>query len=178
MKCVNISCLGARCVSSRCIYVLKQGIHWQFFCFSLFIYKLTQLGSVENIVLYHKNIIKIITICHTVVGISSSRRCGFWVCVVGVWGCRQALNRLEINRFFWRKMIWSMRTPRWGLVQLLTLIGYRRGLSEIAEVWRPLRVFNTNRPVPWKFRIRITSTSTNTVVVVYHTFATFTKVQI
>ena len=75
----------------------------EFFCFSLFIYKLTQWRSVENIVLYHKNITKTITIWHTVVGISGSGVCGFVVCVVGVWGCQQALNRLKINILFWRK---------------------------------------------------------------------------
>ena len=45
-----------------------------------------------------KNITKIITIWHTVVGISSFGVCGLVMCVVGVWECRQALNRLKINR--------------------------------------------------------------------------------
>ena len=70
------------------------------FCFSLFIYNLTQLGSVENIALYHKNLMKIITIWNTVVGIFGYGVCGFVVHVVGMWGCRQALNRLKINRLF------------------------------------------------------------------------------
>ena len=71
------------------------------FCFFyLFIYKLIQRGSVENIVQYHKNITKITTIWHTVVGISGYGVCGFVVCVVGVWGSRQALNRIKINRLF------------------------------------------------------------------------------
>ena len=64
------------------------------------IYKLTQRGSVENIVLYNKHITKTITIWYTVVGISGSMVCGFMVCVVGVWECRQELNRLKINRLF------------------------------------------------------------------------------
>ena len=58
MKCINISCLGARFVISWRNYGLKQGIPWHFFCFFLFLYNLTQRGSVENIVLYHKNRIK------------------------------------------------------------------------------------------------------------------------
>ena len=46
---------------------------------------------------------KIITIWHTVVVISGSGVCGFVVCVVGVWGWRQALIRLKINRSFLKK---------------------------------------------------------------------------
>ena len=63
---------------------LKQVTPWHFFGFLWFIYNLTQRGSVENIVLYHKNIMKIITIWHTVVGISGSGVCGFVVYVVVV----------------------------------------------------------------------------------------------
>ena len=70
------------------------------FCLLLFKYKLKQSGRVENIVLYHNNIIKTITIWYTVVGISGSGVCVFVVCVVGVWGCRKALNMLKINRLF------------------------------------------------------------------------------
>ena len=54
----------------------------------------------ENIVLYHKNIMKIITIWYTVVGIYFSGACGFVVCVVGVWDYRQAVNRLKIDILF------------------------------------------------------------------------------
>ena len=109
-----------------------------FVVFYLFIYKLTQWGSVENIVLYHKNIMKIITIWNTLVGISVSGVCGFLVCVVGVWGCRQALNRLKINRLFWRKIIWTTRTPRSCLVKLLTVIGCSsRGGAGDTKKWVP-----------------------------------------
>ena len=45
----------------------------------------------KNIFLYQKNIMKIITIWYTVVGISGSGVCGFVVRVVGVWGCRQSI---------------------------------------------------------------------------------------
>ena len=31
IKCINISCLGARCVSSWRRYGLKKGINWPFF---------------------------------------------------------------------------------------------------------------------------------------------------
>ena len=116
MKCINISCLGARCVSSWSRYGLKQVIHWHFFPCCLYI-------SWNNKYLYKissytkKYIIKIITLWHTVVGIYGSRGCGFVVCVVGVWGCRQTLNRLKINILFWRKIIWTMRTTRSGLGQ-------------------------------------------------------------
>ena len=140
MKCINISCFGARCVSSWSSYGLKQGIPWNFFGFSLFIYKLAQWGSVENIVFYHKNIMKIVTIWHTVVGIYGSGMCDFVVRVVGVWGFRKSINRLKINRLFWRENILTTRTTRSGLVQLLTLIGYSSGLPEIAESRHPLIV--------------------------------------
>ena len=46
---------------------------------------------------YHlivQNIMKIIIIWYTVVGISGSDMCGFVVCVV------VSLNRIKINRFF------------------------------------------------------------------------------
>ena len=102
MKCIKISCLGARYVSSYISYGLKQGIFW-IVCFLLFIYKLTQWGSIENIVLYHKSIMKIITIWYTVVGIFGSRVCDFVVYVVGVWGCRNALNRLKINIYIFEE---------------------------------------------------------------------------
>ena len=108
--------------------------------FLLFIYKLTQLWSVENVVLYHKNIMKIITIWYMVVGISISGVRGFVVCVVGVWGCRQAINRLKINRLFWRNIILTTRKTRSGLGQSLTLIEYSSGFPEIAESGHPLRV--------------------------------------
>ena len=139
MKCINILCLRARCVSSWISFSLKQGIPWNF-VFLLFLYKLSQWGYVKNIVLYHKHIKKLISIWHTVVGIYGSGVCGFVVCVVGLWGCRQALNRLKINILFWRKMIWTMRKPWSGLGQLITLIGYSSGLPDISESRRPLPV--------------------------------------
>ena len=111
---------------------------------------------------------KIIIIWHTLVGISGSGWCGCVVCLLGVRGCRQALNRVRINRFFWRKMIWTMRTPHLVLVQSLTLIGYSSGFLNSAESKHALHVFNTNRPLHQTFVIRITRTSTNTVAVVYH----------
>ena len=122
MKCIKSSCLGARCISSWISYGLEKGIPCHFF-FLLFIYKLTQWGSVENIVLYHKNIMKILTIWHMVGGIycSGSRVCGFVVCVVVLWGYRQALNRLKINSFFEEKYN----------------CGFRNGLLEIAEARNP-----------------------------------------
>ena len=52
------------------------------------------------IVLYHKNVIKIIIIWYTLVGVSGSGGYDFVVFMVGVWGCRQAFNRLKINRLF------------------------------------------------------------------------------
>ena len=61
-------------------------------CFLLFIYKLTKCGSVENIILYHKNIMKIITIWYTVVGISGSGDCGFVVCVVDIDGIYRVIT--------------------------------------------------------------------------------------
>ena len=66
-----------------------------------------------------------------VVVISGSGVCGFVVCVVGVWVCRQALNRLKIN---------ILRTPRPGMGQSITMIVYSSGLPEIYEARRPLRV--------------------------------------
>ena len=111
---------------------------------------------------------KIIIIWHTLVGISGSGWCGCVVCLLGVRGCRQALNRLKINRLFWRKMIWTMRTPHSVLVQSLTTIGYSIGLPDSAKSKRALHVFNTNRPLHQTFVIRIMRTSTNTVAVVYH----------
>ena len=77
-------CLGARCVRLWSIYGIKQGIPWHFFCFSLFLYKLTQGGYVENIVLYQIYIIKIVTIWHTLAGIYGYGVCGFVLYVVGV----------------------------------------------------------------------------------------------
>ena len=120
-----------------------------------------------------QNIMKIITIWHTVVGISGLGECGFAVCVVGMWRCRQALNRLKINRLLWRKTIWTKRTQRSCLVKLLTLIGYSSGLPDISEVSNAC--FNTNRFVPCEVGFHTTTTSTYTVVVVYHGFETFIK---
>ena len=50
-------------------------------------------------------------------------------------------------------------------------------MPEIAESRLPLRVLNTDRPVPREVGIWITSTPTNTVEGVYHRFETFTKVK-
>ena len=52
---------------------------------------------------------------------SGSRVCGFVVCVVVLWGYRQALNRLKINSFFEEKYN----------------CGFRNGLLEIAEAKNP-----------------------------------------
>ena len=147
------------------------------FCFSLFIYNLTQWGSVENIVLYHKNIIKIITIWHTVVGIFGSGVCGFVVCVVGVWGCRQALNRLKINIFFWRKTIWTTRTPHSGLGQSITLTGYSSGLPNISEARHPLRVTTPTYPC-LKRSVSGLQAHKKTQSHWYQIFEPFTKLQI
>ena len=110
IKCVSV--VWEYVVSAHGATTSLKGEPLGFFCFHLFIYKLTQWESVENIVLYHKNRMKIMAIWNTVVGISGSGVCGFVVCVVGGWGWRQALNWLKINRLFWRKMVWIMRTPR------------------------------------------------------------------
>ena len=82
---------------------------------------------------------KIITIWHTVLGISSSGVCGCVVCVLGVWGWRQAINRLKRNILFWRKMVLTTRKKWSGLGQSLTLIGYSSGLPDIYEYRHPLR---------------------------------------
>ena len=120
---------------------------------------------------------KIITIWHTVAGISGSCGCGFVIYVVRVWGCRQALNKLKMNIFLKKNDLDNEDTtfrPRAisNTCWIQWFIAYYKSIKF------PTACLNTNRPVPREVSIWITSTSTNIVTVVYHRFEPFTKVQI